>query len=68
MKSLEQISLFASEEATTKRYLHVVQDGEVKDLTLDELFDATKFTRIRAVSFVAGIEDGQVAGSFSSGL
>ena len=53
MKSLEQISLFASEEVTTHSYLHVVQDEEVKDLTLEELFDATKFTRIRAVSFVA---------------
>lgn len=87
MKSLEQISLFAAEDVKTHRYLHVVKDGVVSGLNLEELFDATKFTRIRAVSFVAspkfffkmtegfeeiqlvlGIEDGQVAGSFISGL
>ena len=87
MKTLEQISLFVAEEVKTQRYLHVVKDGVVKDINLEELFDATKFTRIRAVSFVAspkfffkmtegfeeiqlvlGIEDGQVAGSFISGL
>lgn len=53
MKSNEQFSLFAIDEVKTNRYLHVVKDNEVKDMELEELFDATKFTRIRAVSFVA---------------
>lgn len=53
MKSNEQFSLFAIDEVKTNRYLHVVKDNEVKDMKLEELFDATKFTRIRAVSFVA---------------
>lgn len=53
MKSNEQFSLFAIDEVKTNRYLYVVKDNEVKDMALEELFDATKFTRIRAVSFVA---------------
>ena len=53
MKSNEQFSLFAIDEVKMNRYLHVVKDHEVKDMALEELFDATKFTRIRAVSFVA---------------
>lgn len=53
MKSNEQFSLFAIDEVKTNCYLHVVKDNEVKDMELEELFDATKFTRIRAVSFVA---------------
>lgn len=53
MKSNEQFSLFAIEGVKTNRYLHVVKDNEVKDMALEELFDETKFTRIRAVSFVA---------------
>lgn len=53
MKSLEQISLFELEEDKKTRYLHIVQNGEVKDIELGELFDVAKFTRIRAVSFVA---------------
>lgn len=53
MKSNEQFSLFAIDEVKTNRYLHVVKDNEVKGMELEELFDATKFTRIRAVSFVA---------------
>lgn len=53
MKSNEQFSLFAIDEVKTNCYLHVVKDNEVKDMALEELFDATKFTRIRAVSFVA---------------
>lgn len=53
MKPDEQISLFTSEEDLPSRYLHVVHDGVVKDTELRELFDATKFSRLRAVSFVA---------------
>ncbi|MBD8522742.1 hypothetical protein [Lysinibacillus fusiformis] len=53
MKSNEQFSLFAIDEVKTNRYLHVVKNHEVKDMALEELFDATKFTRIRAISFVA---------------
>src|SRR5690606_19824843 len=53
MKSNEQFSLFAIEEVKPNRFLYVVKDNEVKDMELDELFDASKFTRIRAVSFVA---------------
>lgn len=53
MKSDEQISLFTTEEAIPQRYLHVVHDGVVKNVKLNELFDATKFSRIRTISFVA---------------
>lgn len=53
MRLNEQISIFTDEEERTVRYLHVIQNGEVKDLKLAELFDVTRFTRIRAISFVA---------------
>lgn len=87
MKELEQISLFTTEEVQEAPYLHIVHDGKPVDMSLHELFDAKRFKRVRAISFVAspkfffemtkdfeevqlilGIEDGQVAGSFITGL
>ena len=46
MKSNEQFSLFAIDEVKTNRYLHIVKDNDVSDMALEDLFDATKFTRI----------------------
>lgn len=87
MKELEQISLFTIDDIKKSSYLHIVHNEEVKDMSMQELFDTKRFNRIRAISFVAspkfffqmtngfeevqlilGIEDGQVAGSFTTGL
>lgn len=87
MKELEQISLFTIDEVKKTSYLHILNNGEVKDMSMQELFDTERFNRIRAISFVAspkfffqmtngfeevqlilGIEDGQVVGSFTTGL
>lgn len=53
MKELEQIILFTIDEVKKSSYLHIVHNGEVKDISLQELFDTKRFNRIRAISFMA---------------
>jgi len=87
VKGLEQISLFTTDVEKKTNYLHIVRDGKVMDIPFSQLFDASKYNSMRAISFVAspkfffemtkdfedvqliiGIEDGNVAGSFATGL
>jgi len=55
MEEQNQLNLFTEEELKDSQpnFLHVIHDGEVKKRTMDQLFDSTAYTELKAVSFVA---------------
>ena len=55
MDDRSQLSLFEQEKSTPKKapFLHIILNGEVKSMSLEELFDSETYTELKAVSFVA---------------
>ena len=55
MSDQSQLNLFEEEKEKPKKtpYLQVILNGQVKTMSLEELFDAEVYTELKAVSFVA---------------
>ncbi|KYG58501.1 restriction endonuclease PLD domain-containing protein [Planococcus maritimus] len=55
MDEKNQLSLFEEEKSTPSKtpFLHIIFNGEVKGMSLEDLFDTETYTELKAVSFVA---------------
>ncbi|RNF38865.1 phospholipase D family protein [Planococcus salinus] len=55
MSDQNQLNLFEEEKVKSEKttYLQVILNGEVRTMSLEELFDAENYTELKAVSFVA---------------